>query len=66
MVYAAQPREGTETRATGHDLAHFFMVYAAQPREGTETTCTPSLWVKVTAAVYAAQPREGTETEQST
>ena len=38
MVYAAQPREGTETcyiprqQASGID-----MVYAAQPREGTET-----------------------------
>ena len=39
MVYAAQPREGTETLIDL--LLHCFFslskVYAAQPREGTET-----------------------------
>ena len=38
MVYAAQPREGTETGnvCVLHD-GFPFLVYAAQPREGTET-----------------------------
>ena len=38
QVYAAQPREGTETNPTD-TLNHEFtlLVYAAQPREGTET-----------------------------
>ena len=38
-VYAAQPREGTETRqCTWSRLsARAVLVYAAQPREGTET-----------------------------
>ena len=39
MVYAAQPREGTETTLEFHPLSHqeAASVYAAQPREGTET-----------------------------
>mgnify|MGYP000844435105 CR=1 FL=1 len=38
-VYAAQPREGTETRDPSElTLVDACMVYAAQPREGTETT----------------------------
>ena len=39
MVYAAQPREGTETRHTDRYRVscHRLTVYAAQPREGTET-----------------------------
>ena len=62
-VYAAQPREGTETIVWhGDKVCQTFEVYAAQPREGTETPrirrtndgCT---------VVYAAQPREGTETD---
>ena len=37
-VYAAQPREGTETgKDTPHCIRHIHGVYAAQPREGTET-----------------------------
>ena len=37
-VYAAQPREGTETlKIAAIPLKIFIMVYAAQPREGTET-----------------------------
>ena len=38
-VYAAQPREGTETGAFDKlsDPLDKFEVYAAQPREGTET-----------------------------
>ena len=37
-VYAAQPREGTETSLLQFDLPFgIFAVYAAQPREGTET-----------------------------
>ena len=40
MVYAAQPREGTETAlwASAFSCA-LAQVYAAQPREGTETKC---------------------------
>ena len=38
MVYAAQPREGTETgNRLDCLLLLTYMVYAAQPREGTET-----------------------------
>ena len=38
MVYAAQPREGTETVALLYARTVFErQVYAAQPREGTET-----------------------------
>ena len=37
-VYAAQPREGTETRSCAHHYQTApIKVYAAQPREGTET-----------------------------
>ena len=41
QVYAAQPREGTETLVLQTPLNEFWcLVYAAQPREGTETvTC---------------------------
>ena len=65
LVYAAQPREGTETgdviRIHVLDMSS---VYAAQPREGTET-CTRSPFVTPSGSwVYAAQPREGTETTQ--
>ena len=38
MVYAAQPREGTETQNGKKGLKlQEIQVYAAQPREGTET-----------------------------
>ena len=37
MVYAAQPREGTETYLHSDELPLSYAVYAAQPREGTET-----------------------------
>ena len=64
-VYAAQPREGTETYIT-LDITGYprRAVYAAQPREGTETarvSCHPQAAV-ARDEVYAAQPREGTET----
>ena len=37
-VYAAQPREGTETASSHLPSLHIYStVYAAQPREGTET-----------------------------
>ena len=36
-VYAAQPREGTETKKDKPRGAQHIKVYAAQPREGTET-----------------------------
>ena len=37
-VYAAQPREGTETsHCDAHLPRKVLLVYAAQPREGTET-----------------------------
>ena len=40
LVYAAQPREGTETRDINRppSFVNVIQVYAAQPREGTETT----------------------------
>ena len=64
-VYAAQPREGTETGEglwlMGHTLSQ--KVYAAQPREGTETLIEVYGQPDHThSQVYAAQPREGTET----
>ena len=62
-VYAAQPREGTETLAMMR--AYRFLsssVYAAQPREGTETTHSQYVLGPILGLVYAAQPREGTET----
>ena len=66
VVYAAQPREGTETRAelAGiHRIRH--QVYAAQPREGTETIhCLLNYLAVYLKTVYAAQPREGTETSR--
>ena len=37
MVYAAQPREGTETYNKTEKMLDTLEVYAAQPREGTET-----------------------------
>ena len=38
QVYAAQPREGTETKFVASITDHQArQVYAAQPREGTET-----------------------------
>ena len=38
-VYAAQPREGTETnRLIANQTTLMVAVYAAQPREGTETS----------------------------
>ena len=43
-VYAAQPREGTET--SSHSVDEWdegALVYAAQPREGTETISSGSL-----------------------
>ena len=61
-VYAAQPREGTETvciTLTRNNMLH--MVYAAQPREGTETR-NFRVQSYLPISVYAAQPREGTET----
>ena len=36
-VYAAQPREGTETARHQMLDTPVLQVYAAQPREGTET-----------------------------
>ena len=63
QVYAAQPREGTETGpAINHSNSLPPMVYAAQPREGTETSPSTSNISRSISRVYAAQPREGTET----
>ena len=63
-VYAAQPREGTETVTLKdrHKSLHQSRVYAAQPREGTETADMRSGGAANMRRVYAAQPREGTET----
>ena len=47
MVYAAQPREGTETAKRTRAIASASsLVYAAQPREGTETGEQPQLRVQ--------------------
>ena len=62
-VYAAQPREGTETYNDNAGDVAAGRVYAAQPREGKETLCLDfDGLTKLTDKVYAAQPREGTET----
>ena len=62
-VYAAQPREGTETIKINSQPDHAHgQVYAAQPREGTETLSLARDNFVPTSPVYAAQPREGTET----
>ena len=63
VVYAAQPREGTETKLKKTTWASSKLVYAAQPREGTETGHNgPDTHSEELGMVYAAQPREGTET----
>ena len=63
LVYAAQPREGTETTARRISAVSVTRspVYAAQPREGTETRFGRNTRSN-NYTVYAAQPREGTET----
>ena len=65
LVYAAQPREGTETLINlgQHGSTRHNVVYAAQPREGTETILGMIIISYMhDTLVYAAQPREGTET----
>ena len=65
MVYAAQPREGTETipAKSFATWVLLVLVYAAQPREGTETLINLGQHGSTRHnVVYAAQPREGTET----
>ena len=64
-VYAAQPREGTETQ-TSRSFRRVLPpgVYAAQPREETETGGATRRARSPSDAVYAAQPREGTETRE--
>ena len=59
MVYAAQPREGTETCSVLQGPSNILTVYAAQPREGTETSAHGIRRVDRRDRVYAAQPREG-------
>ena len=61
-VYAAQPREGTETPPRHPSNRRKEKVYAAQPREGTETEHRNYPITNQMTRVYAAQPREGTET----
>ena len=62
-VYAAQPREGTETTSALCRIPRYPpKVYAAQPREGTETSTHAHTRMRMNSSVYAAQPREGTET----
>ena len=65
-VYAAQPREGTETLLEAFVIKHNLPVYAAQPREGTETRPRWHHTTLYCSTVYAAQPREGTETNYVT
>ena len=63
LVYAAQPREGTETDEEAlTSIGSGKKVYAAQPREGTETPIRDFEQTWIPNEVYAAQPREGTET----
>ena len=62
-VYAAQPREGTETEGLVHVLRQVpprFM--QLNPARGRKLTIDCSYGDLVNILVYAAQPREGTET----
>ena len=63
-VYAAQPREGTETFlvfARSPNNA-FYGLCSSTPRGDGNTIVYTSPLRDVIVSVYAAQPREGTET----
>ena len=66
-VYAAQPREGTETsawhpRITPSSSRRFMQL---NPARGRKPTPRIGLKTYLAPTVYAAQPREGTETKKS-
>ena len=67
QVYAAQPREGTETLASSSSMmfsrVHRFM--QLNPARGRKLPTKGVLDVPELLSVYAAQPREGTETGSS-
>ena len=63
MVYAAQPREGTETRdipiLSCPKDCRFMQLNPARGRKQEDGPLIPRVFLR---KVYAAQPREGTET----
>ena len=63
LVYAAQPREGTETQHSRYGIwcPHAIGLCSSTPRG--DGNASRSCHSHVTSTVYAAQPREGTETE---
>ena len=65
-VYAAQPREGTETPATTSQNALSWPrgLCSSTPRGDGNAHCSSGVYRHYAAGVYAAQPREGTETRR--
>ena len=64
-VYAAQPREGTETDFVliAYAANTFVGLCSSTPRGDGNSNHPPNESAESNALVYAAQPREGTETE---
>ena len=64
LVYAAQPREGTETSARRSIASTGFLagLCSSTPRGDGNSERVPVASSRRTESVYAAQPREGTET----
>ena len=61
QVYAAQPREGTETTRARPSVSRESRFMQLNPARGRKPS-SPNGNRNVKAQVYAAQPREGTET----
>ena len=63
-VYAAQPREGTETCTTTDTIVFYSLPWFMQlnPARGRKHFITNTSFLLEADLVYAAQPREGTET----
>ena len=61
-VYAAQPREGTETLQASSHLWWFPRFMQLNPARGRKLCGSTGPRALCGARVYAAQPREGTET----
>ena len=61
-VYAAQPREGTETISHHHSPQGYLRFMQLNPARGRKPDVTLVPLGDFSCRVYAAQPREGTET----
>ena len=66
-VYAAQPREGTETQSTRRVNSYYTpKVYAAQPREGTETSIkVADTFKEATGRFMQLNPARGRKPERT-